>query len=405
MSARALVYVQHLLGIGHLARINRIARALHAAGVQTTLVQGGPDAGLPPVKGVDLIRLAPVKVTASDMTTLLHADGRVFTEADKASRRDHLLAVLSRTRPDILLLEAFPFGRRQMRFELMPLLDEARAMNVPVIAASIRDLLQESRKPGRAEETVNLVNSHFDLVLVHGDEELTPLARTFPLAHTIADRTHYSGLVGPEAPVTVHRKYAVVVSAGGGVVGAHLLEAAIRSVPMTPFRDDPWLVLAGPNLPEADFVKLQTLAADTSTGIEVIRSVTDLPAYLAGARISISQAGYNTVADILVAGCAAVLVPFSLGGETEQTMRAEALAASGRAICVREHNLDPASIAAAIRHAVALPEAPALQLDGGPRTVAILLASLVRKKAVTSATGKRIESRSRLLSSFAGEHS
>jgi predicted glycosyltransferase len=405
MSARALIYVQHLLGIGHLARVNRIARALHAAGVRTTLVQGGPDAGLAPVDGVELIRLAPVKVTASDMATLLHTDGHVFTESDKTARCDQLLACLRRTQPDILVLEAFPFGRRQMRFELMPLLDQARAMNVPVIAASIRDLLQENRKPGRAEETVDLLSRHFDLVLVHGDPELTPLARTFPLAHRIADRTHYTGLVGPAPPAAIHRTYAVVVSAGGGVVGANLLEAAIRAAQLTPFRDDRWLVLAGPNLPEADSNRLKALAADTSARIEVIRSVPDLPVYLAGARVSISQAGYNTVADILVAGCAAVLVPFASGGETEQTMRADALAASGRAIVVGEDSLDPASIAAAISQAVSLSQAPVMQLDGGARTAAILLTELARKKTEKSASKKQIESRSPLLPSFAEEHS
>ncbi len=405
MSARALIYVQHLLGIGHLARVNRIARAFHEAGVRTTLVRGGPDAGLLPVDGVELVRLAPVKVTASDMTTLLHADGRVFMETDKAARRDHLLACLHATRPDILLLEAFPFGRRQMRFELLPLLEAARIMRVPVIAASIRDLLQENRKPGRAEETVDLVNRYFDLVLVHGDRELTPLARTFSQAHRIADRTRYTGLVGPDTPATIQRTHTVVVSAGGGGVGARLLESAIRAAPLTPFRDDPWLVLAGPNLPEADYAHLQAIADNTAARIEVIRSVPDLPAYLAGARVSVSQAGYNTVADILVAGCATVLVPFASGGETEQTMRAEALATSGRAVVVREDNLDPASIAAAIRQAVSLPQATVMQLDGGSRTAAFLLAELTRKNTQSSASKKPVETRSSLVPSFAGEHS
>jgi predicted glycosyltransferase len=405
MSARALIYVQHLLGIGHLARVNRIAHALHAASVRTTLMQGGPDAGLAPMDGVEVTRLVPVKVTASDMATLLHADGQVFTEADKAARRDQLLTCLRETRPDILLLEAFPFGRRQMRFELLPLLDEARKMGVSVIAASIRDLLQENRKPGRAEETVDLVSRHFDLVLVHGDRELTPLARTFPLAHRITDQTHYTGLVGPDPPTNIHRTHAVVVSAGGGVVGANLLEAAIRSAPLTAFCDDRWLVLAGPNLPEVDFNHLKALATGISSHIEVIRSVPDLPAHLAGARVSVSQAGYNTVADILVAGCPAVLVPFASGGETEQTMRGEALAASGRVIVVGEDNLDPASIAAAICQTVSLPQAPVMQLDGGRRTAAILLAELARKKTEKSASKKQIESRSKLLPSFAEEHS
>jgi predicted glycosyltransferase len=405
MSVRALIYVQHLLGIGHLARVNRIAQALQVAGVQITLVQGGSHAGLLPVEGVDIVRLTPVKVTASDMTMLLHADGQVFTETDKAARRDHLLACLRATRPDILLLEAFPFGRRQMRFELLPLLDEAWTMRVPVIAASIRDLLQENHKPGRAEETVDLVNRYFDLVLVHGDRELTPLARTFSQAERIADRIHYTGLVGPDPPASIRRKHTVVVSAGGGVVGARLLESAIQAAPLTPFRDDQWLVLAGSNLPEADYAQLQAIAANTAAPIEVIRSVPDLPAYLAGARVSVSQAGYNTVADILVAGCAAVLVPFASGGETEQTMRAEALAISSRAAVVREDNLNPESIATAICQAVSLPQATVMQLDGGPQTAAILLAALTRKNTQRSALKKPVKTRSSLVPSFAGEHS
>jgi predicted glycosyltransferase len=400
MTARALVYVQHLLGIGHLARVNRIAGALHAAGVRTTLVQGGPDAGLPQASGLDVVRLTPVKVAAEDMTALLHADGRPFTDADKTARRDQLLAVLRRTRPDILVVEAFPFGRRQMRFELLPLLEEARAMHVPVIASSIRDLLQENRKPGRAEETVALVNRWFDLVLVHGEAELTPLTRTFPLAGQIAARTRYTGLVGPDRPDTIKSGHAVVVSAGGGAVGARLLESAIMAAPLTPFRDEPWLVLTGPNLPEADITRLQALAAAASARIKVIRSVPDLPARLAGARISVSQAGYNTVADVLVAGCPAVLAPFAAGGETEQTMRAEALAASGRAAIVREEALGPESIAAAIRHAVSLPPAPAMRLDGGQRSAAILLAAFDSQNA----SNKAVETLAPVLSSPLGEH-
>ncbi|MGI9407639.1 MAG: glycosyltransferase, partial [Hyphomicrobiaceae bacterium] len=44
---------------------------------------------------------------------------------------------------------------------------------------------------------------------------------------------------------------------------------------------------------------------------------------LACAALSISQAGYNTVMDLLVARCPAIIVPFATGGETEQTFRAK----------------------------------------------------------------------------------
>jgi predicted glycosyltransferase len=389
MTVKALVYVQHLLGIGHLARIYRIANALCAAGVHVTVAQGGPATNLTAGEGVNLVQLTPVKVASDDMSTLLHVDGKPFTDADKAARRDHLLSLLTEIRPDMLVLEAFPFGRRQMRFELLPLLDEAKRLRVPIIAASIRDLLQESRKAGRAEETIKLVNDCFDMVLVHGNGDFTPLSKTFPLANLIAERTFYTGVVGPVFPQTISNEYAVIVSAGGGAVGEQLLEAAILSATMSPFRNEPWLVLAGLNLPQPAFEKLQALAALQSTKIKIARSVPDLAACLAGARVSVSQAGYNTVSDILVAGCAAVLVPFATGGETEQTMRAEALESSGRAVVISEDKLTPESLAMAIQRSVLLPQASLENLDGGTQTATLLLDALKSKRASEKLTGFR----------------
>jgi predicted glycosyltransferase len=376
MTPRALVYVQHLLGIGHLARIGRIARALADAGIDTTVVQGGTTDGLSFTEGVRTVQLTPARVAAEDMSTLLHPDGRPFGTSAKAARRDQLLAELRSARPDILLVEAFPFGRRQMRFELLPLVEEARGIGVGVVASSIRDLLQENRKPGRSEETVDILNRFFDLVLVHGDARLTPLSLTFPLAHAIIPPVRYTGLVGPARPRTIERDHAVVVSAGGGAVGARLLEAAIRARPLSTLANERWLLLCGPNLPAADHARLQALAGAADRGMTLLRSVPDLAAHLAGARLSISQAGYNTVADVLASGCAAVLSPFAAGGETEQTTRAAALAAARRVSVAPEVDLSPERLAAAIEEALALPPAPPQSLDGGARTAELLMEAL-----------------------------
>ena len=42
----ALIYVQHLLGIGHLVRAGALARGLEAAGIRVVLVSGGMPASL-----------------------------------------------------------------------------------------------------------------------------------------------------------------------------------------------------------------------------------------------------------------------------------------------------------------------------------------------------------------------
>jgi predicted glycosyltransferase len=273
-------------------------------------------------------------------------------------------------------------------------LEAARAGGVSVIAASIRDILQENRRPGRAEETAALVERWFDLVLVHGEAELTPLSLTFPLADRIAGKTRYTGLVGPPPPAAEAGGFDVVVSAGGGVVGGALLRAAIAAAPLTRFSGGRWLVLAGANLPDAELADLAALAA-AAPGVELRRSVPDLPAVLKDAAVSVSQAGYNTVADILASGCRAVLVPFAAGGETEQGVRAAAAAAAGRAVALAEADLTPAALAAAIDQAAAMPPPAPQALDGGARTAAILAEALAGRRKMAIETTSPLQALSK----------
>ncbi len=372
MRTRILFYVQHLLGIGHLVRAGRVAAAL-SEGFEVLLVVGGDvPPGLLPA-GVGLFALPPVKAGPAGFSGLVHPDGRPFTAEDRAARRDLLLGCFDDFVPEVVLLEAFPFGRRAMRFELIPLLERAAAaVQRPLIACSVRDILQDAR-PERRAETVDLIRRHFDLVLVHGDPRFAALSDSFPEARDFAGRVVYTGMVGPRQGGLLHGvahgdddAFEVVVSVGGGAVGARLVAAALAARPLSRLADARWLVLTGPNaaaLPEAP----------PGAGVSVRPFVPDLAARLARARVSVSQAGYNTVADLLAARCRAVLVPYAEGGETEQPRRAALLAARGLAVAVDEASLDPATLAAAVDRAMALPE-PALHLplDGAERTRAII---------------------------------
>jgi predicted glycosyltransferase len=69
------------------------------------------------------------------------------------------------------------------------------------------------------------------------------------------------------------------------------------------------------------------------------------------ALVSVSQAGYNTIQDVLGARTPAVLVPFAAAGETEQATRAAKLAARGLAEVVDERDLAPPALAAALERA------------------------------------------------------
>lgn len=377
MTPRVLFYVQHLLGVGHLARASRVAEALAEDGFDVTVVTGGPPVPGFPAPGVAQACLPPVTSADEGFSGLVDVEGKPVDKAFEERRRDLLLKLFRDIAPDILLVEAFPFGRRQMRFELLPLLAAAASLPRPLIACSIRDILQERVKPGRNEETAALVQRYFDLVLVHGDPRFARLEETFPLAGMIADKVAYTGLVAPHAAAPSGERFDIVVSAGGGAAGRALVAAAVEAAALL----DPaarWYLVTGPNLSKAAY---EVAVASAPENMTVCRFRGDFGALLAAARLSVSQAGYNTVSDVLRAGCRSVLVPFAAGGETEQSFRAARLAELGLATVLPEDNLSGWTLAGAVDAALAGPwsgEHP-LALDGAKRSAELLRDALAER--------------------------
>lgn len=371
---RIMFYVQHLLGIGHLVRASRIASAMVDAGQHVTMVTGGMPVEGFPGHTVDTIQLSPVRSRDSSFSELVDEYGRKVDEAGLASRRDALLKAFKAIEPECLVVEAFPFARRQMRFELLPLLEHVArlpAARRPLVASSIRDILQP-KSPKRDQATAQLVRQYFDLVLVHADRRLATLDETFSAASSISDRLVYTGMVAPpNGKTSSGDRYDVIVSAGGGVVGENLLHFSIAARELTALNTARWLIVAGPNLPEEAVSRLQANASD---GVEITRFRSDLSVLLRQVKVSVSQAGYNTVADVLSAKCAGVLVPFAADGEQEQTLRATRLEEAGLAVCLEQASLSASRLAEAVNAACNLDRANALdlQLDGAANTAKIL---------------------------------
>ncbi len=173
MSRRVMFYVQHLLGVGHLKRASLIVRALVEEGLDVTVALGGPE--VPGVLFADCARIVLPRVRAADETfkVLLDEDDRPIDDAWRERRVDRLLTEFRACRPQVLIIEMFPFGRLQFRFELLPLLETARiAQPRPAIVSSVRDALVTRDAPDRAAKIVRLAERWFDQVLVHGDPDL-----------------------------------------------------------------------------------------------------------------------------------------------------------------------------------------------------------------------------------------
>ncbi len=377
MSAkRILFYVQHLLGIGHLRRAATLARAMSAAGLDVTVVSGGHEIPGLNIDDARLVQLPATRATDLYFKMLVDEDDRPIDDAWRRDRAERLLDTWRNAAPHVLLFELFPFGRRQMRFELMPLLEAAVATRRrPAIICSVRDILVAQQKPERNDEMLEIVERYFDRVLVHGDPALVGFDRTFPHAKRIADKITYTGYVvdetgragGPESPGSGE----VIVSAGGGAVGLELLRTAIAARPLSRLGDAPWRILVGVKVDEADYRALRDAAG---AGISVERARPDFPSLLMNCALSISQGGYNTLMEVLRACCRAVVVPYAGGIETEQTLRARLLAARGGLQVVDEAALDPARLAAAADAAFDRPPLAlaGLNTDGAATTARLL---------------------------------
>ena len=356
MTPRVFFYVQHLLGIGHLRRAAVLARALSAGGFDVLLVSGGAPVALD-IGGARFHQLPPVRARDEGLRELSRLDGTPLDEAFRAARVRELLGLLATEAPQVVITEQFPFGRTQLRFELVPLIEAARARQPrPLIVSSVRDVVRRSASPQRIAETIDTFAA-FDAAMIHADPGLVSFDRSFAGWGQVKSRAFYTGYVA-EADLAPRPGDAglrtgtgeVVVSIGGGATGAPLLKTAITARAKSTLADHTWRLLVGANLPAAEHGAL--VAGD---GIVIEPARADFATLLRNATLSISQAGYNTVVETLCCADRAVLVPFGTARETEQSDRAQALAERGMVSVVPSEALSPESLVAAIERTLAGP--------------------------------------------------
>jgi predicted glycosyltransferase len=373
---RLLFYCQHSVGLGHLVRSVHLADGL-AEEFDVTFLNGGPwpaDLSQPPA--VDVVHLPALGLDAD--YTLISRDERFTVEEAVKLRRSMILERFRATAPDVVVVELFPFGRKKFASDLMPLLEAAHAARpAPFLACSLRDILVGSRRDqqGHDDRASRIANQYFDAVLVHADARFATLGETFHPRIPLRVPVHYTGFVRGLRTHPRHRarERRVLVSAGGGLVGAPLFRAAVGA--QSRLLADHGLrtvVVTGPFLPGPVVEELHQCAARAS-GLEVVRYLPDLGEEMAASTVSVSQAGYNTTMDILGCTTPAVVVPYGEGREDEQNARASRLERLGALRVLDPERLSAQSLGDAVRDALAwTPMTVPLELDGRTRTAELL---------------------------------
>ncbi|WP_033069524.1 glycosyltransferase family protein [Thalassospira australica] len=368
-----MVYVQHLLGIGHVRRMALINQALRDKGMTVAVASGGiPDANLD-FAADHVFQLSPCKTADSDFSALVDPNGKTLGDDWKETRKKELLAAFQAMSPKLLLIEMFPFGRRGFRFELIPLFDAAKEAGIPIVC-SVRDLLVRKTDIRKTEWMRDTARKYLDCVLVHGDPNLFGFDHSFEFANDLSDLIVHTGYVAPDVDRTVkpdnlHRQ-GVLVSAGGGAVGATLIKLAIKARRYSEkYKDAIWDIVAGPHFPDDQYESLRHQIP--TDDIVLHRFLPDFRDRMSHAAVSVSQAGYNTLMDVLATGTPAVMVPFAEGGESEQTERAEILSEEGVISLLDLDGLSAQSLAKQIDNA-RQPQRIQIALDGAIKTAEII---------------------------------
>ncbi|MGL5082877.1 MAG: glycosyltransferase family protein [Microcoleaceae cyanobacterium] len=394
---KVMFYCQHILGMGHLVRSMEIVRGLIPE-FQVCFINGGQaiqEFQFP--EAIEVVHIPAVE-TDAEFQELKPVDQTLSMAEVEEARTEQLLAICDRFQPDILIIELFPFGRRRFSFELIPLLEQAKAAGIKVVC-SLRDIVVTKQDQQRHEEKVcRLMNKYFDLLLIHGDPEFITLDLSFSRVHDLECAVHYTGYVTQplpgltavdqpnlslSTPLPVHLpKPTILVSVGGGRFGHDLLECVVQTAPILQEKIPHHIqVFTGPFSPEFVFNQLQDLAVGQAN-LTVDRYTPNFLSYMQQADLSIGMSGYNTTMNILSTGVKAMMMPFLGNGDLEQLTRVQKLAEIGRVRMIEPEDLEPYKFAEKI--VSYLQESPMtlrLDLDGVTNT-AYYLRQLVSKDSI-----------------------
>lgn len=384
---KIIFYCQYVFGIGHLFRSLELVRALSNHDV--ALVVGGPEVEIDLPDHVKLVRL-PALYMDEKYTTLIPANPEWSVAQIQHQRKEMLFALFEQFRPDIFIVELFPFGRTIFGFELLPVLKAIRkgVLGAVKSVCSLRDVLVEKRDPIEYEERVlHNLDELFDFLLIHSDGEFLSLDETFSRSNEINIPIFYTGFVTKKPARSSGKKIRqtlgispeeklIVASAGGGRSGYRLLSSVVDACHL--LRDSISVkleVFSGPFMDNNAFTQI---TAKSGPGINVTRFTKHFLDYLQTADLSVSMAGYNTCMNILTTKVPALVWPFS--GDQEQGLRAERLSRLGAMTVLNDEDLRPERLAAMIGQGLAGKSQPSVSIDlNGAVNTANWLESLMKQ--------------------------
>lgn len=280
---------------------------------------GGPDPeNMIPIKNAITVLLDPVRVDDA-FHKYSSINNNKIEYADLVQRRTKkIINAIKLHKPDLLWIEAFPFGRRKFRAELLPAINMLRN-DFPKcqICSSIRDILfTEKTDPEHEQRIIDDLHAYFDTLFIHSDPNVLPLDWSFSLASKIKCKTVYTGFVARVHCNKVRKTTwpdngDIIVSCGGSPVGYKILVSSIECHQKY-FNDRKLQIYLNPNLNgfERSIPDLRKL-----NNVFIHEFSWDYVNHLKSSAMSISMGGYNSIIEAIYTKTPAIVIPYNKNRE------------------------------------------------------------------------------------------
>ncbi|KAF1075325.1 glycosyltransferase family protein [Halodesulfovibrio sp. MK-HDV] len=351
-----LMYSHDTYGLGHIRRTMAIARNLSAPGVNILILTGSPIAGRFPIPfGVDFVRI-PGMIKQSNTVYVPHS---IKVDPQKALeiRQEIITATAKSFDPDLFIVDKVPVG---LKGEVLPVLQWFKTSRPDTkVVLGLRDILDDSastRAEWNEKNYFNVLDSLYSEIWIYGQENFYNPIVEYGLPPSISNKCVFTGYIPRQTPNrkitlkqlmngngngTADSSKLIVVTAGGGGDGYHMLDTYLTMIEETPDIPFKTYMVSGPFVPQ----DLQDSLAKRAKKCGVIFATFHkrLEKIMAAADLVVSMGGYNTICEILSLKKPSLIIPRE-SPRLEQLIRARVLQSAKLADYIKWDCLTPLAL-------------------------------------------------------------
>jgi predicted glycosyltransferase len=370
-SPKIVLYSHDTFGMGNIRRTLLLSQDFinEYPGASILIITGSPMIHAFRIpKGIDYIKLPCLDRFAAEQYGPRYLSG--CPEEVKETREAILKESVLRFNPDLMVVDKRAAG---IDGELLPTLHALRQNGRHTrLALGVRDILDEperTRKVLASNGSFDVIDEFYDEVWIYGSRAIFDTAKEYAFPESIGRKTFYCGYL-KRSTIPTGRKEGpprILITTGGGGDGSDIIEAYLTGLSTLPrnvaLRTT---VIFGPQMPEP--CRLELLRRfDYMADVEFLEFEADITNRYAESDVVVSQAGYNTVCELLSFSLRAILVPRS-EPVREQLIRARLMAERGFFDYIEPQNLTPETLISKVLEALHSSSITSgtLDLDGLP---------------------------------------